>query len=88
MRWYPPRNAPGTWRGTTGGSTRQWRNQRARILERDGYRCTHIDGHGERCTVAAPARLEIHHLNPGVGLAAPDHELATVCTQHNPRGHA
>jgi hypothetical protein len=85
VRYYPPRKPPRAWRGTTGGSTRAWRTQRARILKRDGHRCTHIEN-GQRCPVRAPARLEAHHLNPGHGLDAPDHELATVCSRHNPRG--
>lgn len=86
LKHFPERN-PG-WRGTSGGSTRQWRSQRARVLLRDGQRCTHIDDNGQRCTTATPDRLEVHHLRPGLGLAAPDHELATVCTKHNPRGAA
>ena len=88
MRYFPPRKPPGTWRGTTGGSTRAWRKQRVRILHRDGYRCTHIDATGQRCRIAAPAPLEIHHLRPGQGIKAADHELVTVCTRHNPRGTA
>ncbi len=86
MRHFPARKPRGQWRGTTGGSTRAWRNQRERVLERDGYQCTHIDQHGQRCTTAAPARLEIDHLQPGQGVKAPDHQLTTVCTRHNPRG--
>ncbi len=85
MRRYPPRQAR-AWRGRpNGGSTRAWREQRARILERDGYQCTAIEN-GERCPVTAPAPLEVHHLTPGHGIEAEDHELVTVCRRHNPRG--
>lgn len=89
MRHYPPRKPPREWRGTTSGSTRAWRKQRERILARDGYQCTAIlIATGERCPVHAPARLEIHHLQPGHGIQAEDHELATRCPTHNPRGTA
>ena len=89
VRYYPPRKADREWRGTTGGSTRAWRETRERILERDGYRCAFIDQTtGERCTTAAPARLEIHHTRPGFGIEAPDHELTTRCPSDNPRGSA
>jgi hypothetical protein len=89
LRFFPPRTPDRQWRGTTGGSTRAWRNQRARILARDGYRCTAIERTtGARCTVAAPARLEVHHLHPGLGIESPDHQLATRCPRHNPRGAA
>jgi len=85
MRYFPPKTGR-TWRGRpNGGSTRAWRNQRERILARDGYRCTHV-AHDQRCPVSAPARLETHHLNPGHGPAAEDHELVTSCPAHNPRG--
>jgi hypothetical protein len=89
VRHYPPRSRDRKWRGTTGGSTRAWRKQRERVLERDGHRCTFVDlATGERCTMAAPARLELHHLFAGYGIDAPDEALATVCTKHNPRGAA
>jgi hypothetical protein len=84
VRRYPPLQGR-TWRGRpNGGSTRAWRNQRARILARDGYRCTAIED-GERCAITAPAPLEVHHLNPGQGPTADDHELATVCRHHHCR---
>jgi hypothetical protein len=87
LRYYPPRRPAREWRGTTGGSTRAWRVQRTRILQRDGYQCTHVDPYtGERCPVHTPARLEIHHLDAGIGLEAPDDRLATRCPSHNPRG--
>jgi hypothetical protein len=38
----------------------RWRHTRSIVLERDGYRCTHLDAHGVRC----PARgsgLHAHH---------------------------
>ena len=72
---------PLRWR--TKGSTREWRKTRVRILERDGYRCTHWE-RGERCD--ATTLLEIHHLTGGNVLLVPDDELATVCRKHNPRG--
>jgi hypothetical protein len=85
VRRYPPLKPKRTWRGTAGGSTRAWRLQRQRVLARDGYRCTWTDRIGERCKVTAPRQLEIHHLRPGLGLAAQDHDLTTRCPNHNPR---
>ncbi len=85
MRRYPPRGAsPWEKDGRKTGSTRAWRAQRARILERDGHRCTFIAADGVRCTTTAP--LEVHHLYPGPALNVPDNHLATVCRRHNPRG--
>lgn len=66
------------------GRTRAWRSQRERILLRDGYRCTHVDEHGHRCT--ATTRLEVGHLFGGSAINIPDSELATQCFDHNPRG--
>jgi hypothetical protein len=71
---------PKRWRS---GSTRQWRETRARILDRDGHRCMYV-ADGERCP--ATALLEVHHLVGGSVLNVPDHELVTVCRKHNPRG--
>jgi 5-methylcytosine-specific restriction endonuclease McrA len=74
---------PLRWR--TKGSTREWRKTRARILARDGYRCTVHIRPGERCPETQ--LLEVHHLDTeGNVLIAPDAELATVCRRHNPRG--
>jgi len=69
-----------------GGSTRAWRNQRPRILARDGYRCTHRHEDGTRCAETDPERLEVGHLADGPELVVPDHLLATQCVDHNPRG--
>ena len=41
------------------GSTRKWREQRARVLERDGFRCTALVG-GERC--GATSNLHVDHI--------------------------
>jgi 5-methylcytosine-specific restriction endonuclease McrA len=74
---------PHRWR--TKGSTREWRKTRERILARDGYRCTVQVRPGERCPETR--LLEVHHLDvDGDVLLSPDHELATVCRKHNPRG--
>lgn len=73
---------PKRWRS---GSTREWRKTRARILERNGYRCTVHVRPGERCPETR--LLEVHHLDVGGDvLLAPDDELMTVCRKHNPRG--
>jgi hypothetical protein len=84
LRKYPPPKGR-TWRGqSNAGSTRAWRDQRARILERDNWRCTYVDlATGERCPTAHPHRLEVHHLTDGYGPTAVDHELATRCPTHN-----
>jgi 5-methylcytosine-specific restriction endonuclease McrA len=72
---------PTRWRS---GSTREWRKTRARILARDGYRCTHSH-RGIRCT--ATTLLEVHHVDgAGEVLHVPDSELATVCRMHHRRG--
>ena len=66
-----------------GGSTRAWRTQRRRILDRDGHRCTYVTDAG-RCP--ATTLLEVHHVFRGVELNVPDHQLVTRCRKHNPRG--
>ena len=66
-----------------GGSTRQWRQTRQRILERDGHQCTAIIN-GQRCQVIRP--LEIHHLRLGTDKVVPDDQLITVCPKHHRRG--
>ena len=53
-------------------------------LARDGQQCVAILADGSRCPTTAP--LEIHHLKPGLGLAAGDDDLISVCRRHNPRG--
>jgi hypothetical protein len=73
---------PNRWRS---GSTREWRKKRARILARDGHRCTVHVRPSERCPVTD--LLEVHHVDGGGDvLLVPDSELATVCRKHNPRG--
>lgn len=64
-------NHPKRW---SSGSTRAWRTQRARILQRD-----------PTCWCGQPA-TEVHHLNPGSSAVTHDSELRGVCHQHNPRG--
>jgi 5-methylcytosine-specific restriction protein A len=67
------------------GSTRRtrlpkdWAWRRARVLERDGYRCTAIE-HGHRCPYAA---TDVDHRTPG-----DDHRLANLqalCRWHHAR---
>jgi 5-methylcytosine-specific restriction endonuclease McrA len=72
---------PYRWRG---GSTRQWRRTRERILERDGRQCTYLLNDGTRCPETT--LLEVHHLYPGFTIDVPDDQLVTVCRRHNPRG--
>jgi 5-methylcytosine-specific restriction endonuclease McrA len=74
---------PKRWRS---GSTREWRKTRARILERDGYRCTVHVRPGQRCE--GTTLLEVHHVygEESDVLLVPDSELRTVCRRHNPRG--
>jgi 5-methylcytosine-specific restriction endonuclease McrA len=71
---------PTRWRS---GSTREWRKTRARILARDGHRCTAHVRPGQRCE--ATTLLEIHHLTGGNVLSVPDDELLTLCRRHHPR---
>ena len=61
------------------GSTRQWRKTRARVLERDGW----------RCQVCGELAQEVDHLIP-VADGGPDvlSNLRAVCRAHNPRGPA
>jgi 5-methylcytosine-specific restriction endonuclease McrA len=66
------------------GSTRAWRVQRQRVLERDGYQCTYISN-GQRCQVRS--QLAVHHLIGGNVMHVPDELLATVCRQHHPNSN-
>lgn len=34
------------------------------VLTAAGHRCQFVNGHGARCTVTDPERLEAHHLRP------------------------
>ncbi|MDQ3933415.1 MAG: hypothetical protein M3340_02155 [Actinomycetota bacterium] len=56
---------------------------REQVLERDGYRCTHVE-HGKRCTVTDPKRLRAAHLVPLAegGGYDPD-EATTLCEEHD-----
>lgn len=71
------------------GSTRAWRATRLRILKRDGYRCTHTDPHGRRCTYheppgVTPSRLHIDHIVAlAKGGADDDSNLRVLCRRHN-----
>lgn len=68
------------------GSTRRdrlppgWPAIRARILQRDGHRCTHTD-HGQRCP--APA-TDVDHITPVSqgGTDAPAN-LRSLCRRHH-----
>jgi hypothetical protein len=64
-----------------GGSTRAWRVQRARILTRDGQRCTFVDDEGVRC--AETEGLEVHHAEKGADKVVDDAELHTHCAAHH-----
>jgi hypothetical protein len=70
---------PNRWRS---GSTREWKKTRARIFERDGFRCTTHTRPGERCPETR--LLEVHHVYGGDALVVPDEQLRTVCRKHNP----
>lgn len=72
----------------SGGSTRAWRDVRARVLRRDDFLCRlRIDG---VCTTYAPMRGgHVHHVHgkgqcPGCRADRPDHLLATcaACNLH------
>jgi hypothetical protein len=71
---------PYRWRG---GSTREWRTTRQRILLRDGGRCTHVDSLDQRWTQTT--LLEVHHRFGGSTVDVPDDQLETRCRKHNPR---
>jgi hypothetical protein len=58
------------------GSTSEWREKRARIIERDGGRCT-------RCGTTAD--LEVHHID-GDWKNNREENLETRCLDCNPRG--
>lgn len=65
------------------GSTWQWRKVRQRILARDGYRCTHMDG-PHRCPITDD--LHVDHILPVKhgGTDVPEN-LTTLCWDHNLR---
>jgi 5-methylcytosine-specific restriction protein A len=67
------------------GSTRRWRQTRARILKRDGYRCTFMDG-SDRCETTDD--LEVHHiLEVQFGGTDDDWNLRTLCATHHKLSH-
>lgn len=54
-----------------------WKQRRARVLARDGYRCTKVVA-GERCQARA---TDVDHVQPGA-----DHResnLTSLCTKHH-----
>lgn len=55
-----------------------WDTRRLRIFRRDGYRCTHRDVYGERCT--GPAE-ECDHIVPGGDHS--DENLRSLCSWHH-----
>lgn len=63
-----------TWGGR--GSTRRWRQTRARTLARDGYTCRIK---GPRCTTVA---TEVHHIR-GRGVSEQDRDLVAACSWCN-----
>jgi 5-methylcytosine-specific restriction enzyme A len=69
----------GQWRGSTRRARlpKDWPTIRARILQRDGHRCTKqtIDG---RCDVAA---TDVDHVIPGDDHS--DANLTSLCTDHH-----
>jgi 5-methylcytosine-specific restriction endonuclease McrA len=82
-RYPQPKPKNHTWRGSSTGSTRAWRTQRARILSRDGHQCTYILPSGTRCEVIHP--VEVHHLVAGTTKVVSDDQLVTVCRHHHGR---
>jgi hypothetical protein len=77
------------------GGSRAWRKLRARVLERDGGRCSWIDTEGEaggfvqgskaaegRCE--STSRLEVHHARPGPAIDAELEDLYSTCKRHHP----
>jgi 5-methylcytosine-specific restriction endonuclease McrA len=67
-------------RAWAGGSTRQWRTIRARVLNRDGHECTI---RGPRCTITA---TEVDHIiNKAAGGTDTLANLRAVCQScHKP----
>lgn len=75
---------PSGWIGSTRRARlpRDWSARRARVLRRDGYRCTAAD-YGERCPEPA---TDVDHIEPG-----DDHSeanLASLCGWHHARKSA
>ncbi|MEV6526876.1 HNH endonuclease [Longispora sp. NPDC051575] len=62
---------------------RDWPARRARILARDGWRCTAVTQFDERCDAAAD---EVDHIRPGDDHR--DHNLAALCTWHHAKKSA
>lgn len=78
-RWCPT-HEPAPFATSTRRTTLppDWPTIRLPILERDGYRCTHIDANGNRCT--APA-TDVHHI--GDRNDHSDTNLASLCAPHH-----
>lgn len=65
-----------------------WRQQKARVHERDGYRCTEHDRDGVRCAYTkADGPLHAHHdrYHPRGIQYTPDKHIRTVCPAHHDR---
>lgn len=69
-----------TWQGSTRRQRLppRWPEIRRAVLERDGWRCTHVDPAGGRCT--APA-TDVDHINPGDNHAPAN--LRSLCRAHH-----
>ncbi|GIG63629.1 hypothetical protein Lfu02_80010 [Longispora fulva] len=75
----------GRWAGSTRAQQLppDWPRRRARVLVRDGYRCTTITEYDERCTEPAD---EVDHIRRGS-----DHSLsnlASICSWHHAKKSA
>ncbi len=76
-----PRTTP-AWEGSDRAARlpRDWRERRAKVLERDGHRCTVLMRNGSRCRDRA---TEVDHIVPG-----DDHRLdnlRAICAWHHAR---
>ena len=90
-RWWRSRGrSPADHRGGAGGpaysseyavfmASPQWARQRARVLRRDGHRCTRCGGRGG---------LEAHHTFYATPIGAtPDWAIVTLCAAHHAAAH-
>lgn len=73
-----------TWQGSTRRARlpKEWPTIRARILDRDGHACTHVED-GHRCNALA---TEVDHVTAGDNHR--DDNLAALCTFHHRRKSA
>ncbi len=69
----------GGWSGSTRNERlpNNWKRLRARVLDRDGHRCTRLE-HGARCTQRA---TEVDHIDRDNGDSPGN--LASLCTWHH-----